>query len=89
MILMNDGTERVDVPYVWPQTLVVPPRPPKLVYLDLNHWIALAKAQIGHRDGEKYKEVLSACLDAVERGRAVFPISDSIYSEVSKIHQHR
>jgi len=38
--------------YVWPQTLRLPPRPLKLVYLDLNHWVALAKAMAGHSDGE-------------------------------------
>jgi hypothetical protein len=89
MRMMSEGSKRVDVPYIWPRTLVVPPRPPKLVYLDLNHWISLAKAGVGHREGEKFKEVLAMCLDAVDQGRAVFPISDSIYSEVSKIRQHR
>lgn len=86
---MRDGADRVDVAYVWPQTLRLPPRPPKLVYLDLNHWIALAKALAGHRDGEAHAEVLAACLRAVDHKRAVFPISDSIYFEISKIRQHR
>lgn len=89
MSIMNNGAERVDVPYVWPRTLVVPARPPKIVYLDLNQWIALAKALAGHRDGESHKEVLATCVDAVEHRRAMFPISDAIYSEVSKIRQHR
>ena len=75
--------------YTWPRTLVVPPRPPKLVYLDLNHWIALAKAHSGHPDGDQSGEILAACGAAVDRGRAIFPISDSIYMEVSKIGQHR
>lgn len=64
-------------------------RPPKLVYLDLNHWIALAKAHRGHPGGGQFKDVLAACIDAVNRGAAVFPISDSIYMEVAKIGQHR
>ncbi len=89
MALMNEGADRVDVRYVWPRTLVVPPRPPKLVYLDLNQWIALAKALAGHRDGGRYEESLDACVAAVESGRAVFPISDSIYFEVFKIGLHR
>src|SRR6202521_6275176 len=75
--------------YVWPQTLRLPPHPLKLVYLDLNHWIALAKAMAGHRDGEASVEVLTGCLKASERGEAVFPISDSIYFEISKIGPHR
>ena len=75
--------------HVWPQTLRLPPRPHKLVYLDLNHWIALAKAMAGHSDGEASTEVLTGCLNASERGEAVFPISDSIYFEISKIGLHR
>jgi hypothetical protein len=75
--------------YVWPETLAAPIRPPKLVYLDLNHWIALAKALSGHRDGDQYKEALAACADAADRGLALFPISDSIYIEISKIGRYR
>lgn len=86
---MSTGADRVDVAYVWPQTLRLPRRPPKLVYLDLNHWVALAKAQAGHRDGEGYAEVLATCLRAVEDRMAVFPISDSIYFEISKIRRFR
>src|SRR5438552_849428 len=89
MALMNAGADRVDVPFVWPRTLVVPPRPPKLVYLDLNQWIALAKASAGHRDGMKFQGALNTCVAAAESGRAVFPISDSIYFEVLKIGPHR
>lgn len=86
---MRNGADRVDVPYEWPHTLRQAPRPPKLVYLDLNHWISLAKAWKGHRDGKDHEEVLSACLEAVQAGRAVFPISDTIHIEVSKIRAHR
>ncbi len=75
--------------YIWPSTLRMPPRPPKLIYLDLLHWVSLAKAHTGHRDGEPFREVLDRCLAAVEAGVAVFPISDAIYMEVLKIKQHR
>ena len=75
--------------YLWPRTLRLPARPPKLVYLDLNHWIALAKANAGHRDAQAFADPLGACIEAVERGIAVFPISDTIYMEVSKIGQYR
>lgn len=75
--------------YIWPRTLRLSPRPPKLVYLDLNHWISLAKAITGHPGGEPYRETLAACIDAVDGGSALFPISDSIYFEISKIKQHR
>jgi hypothetical protein len=75
--------------YGWPQTLRLPSRPPKLVYLDLNQWIALAKAMAGHRGGDAYKEVLTCCLGASDRREAVFPLSDSIYFEISKNGSHR
>jgi len=75
--------------YAWPKTLRLPTRPPKLVYLDLNHWVSLAKAYTGHPDGGQFRDALTACVDAVDRGVAVFPISDSIYMEVSKIGQYR
>jgi hypothetical protein len=81
--------DQLEGSYVWPQTLRWPTPPPKLVYLDLNHWIALAKALAGHRDGKSHEDVLSACIRAVERGSAIFPISDTIYFEISKIGPHR
>ena len=75
--------------YIWPTKLLVPARPPKLVYLDLNHWVALAKAQAGHKGGDEHKGVLAACDAAASSGAAIFPISDSIYFEVSKIGTYR
>lgn len=82
---MNEVTKT----YAWPETLRLPKRPPKLVYLDLNHWVSLAKALIGHRDGEPHKETLAALIDAVGRGAVTVPISDYIYIEISKIGQYR
>jgi hypothetical protein len=75
--------------YIWPTKLIVPPKPPKLAYLDLNHWVSLAKAQAGHPQGHAFEEVLAACDEAASRGSAIFPISDSIYFEVSKIGTYR
>jgi hypothetical protein len=75
--------------YTWPATLRLPARPPKLVFLDLNHWVSLAKAHTGHHDGGQFRDALAACVDAVNAGAAVFPISDSIYMEVAKIGQYR
>lgn len=80
---------RVPRAYVWPETLRLPVRPPKLVYLDLLHWVSLAKANSSHVDGDRFMDVLAACLDARDRGAAVFPISDATYMEVAKIGQHR
>jgi hypothetical protein len=60
-----------------------------LVYLDLNHWVALAKAYAGHPDGVSSRAALDACVEAVDRGVAVFPLADAIYYEISKIGPHR
>lgn len=86
---MADGRRRGDWDYVWPTTLLQPARPPKLIYLDLNHWIALAKAHAGHQAGDVHRASLEWCLEAVRSGRAVFPISDAIYLEISGIGPFR
>lgn len=75
--------------YLWPTTLQVPARPPKLVYLDLLHWISLAKANTGHADGAEFRDVLDVCIRAVAGGAAVFPLADAIYYEVSKMTSRR
>ena len=74
---------------VWATTLRLPTRPPRLIYLDLNHWIALSKAFSGHRDGKKHRCILDACLNAVRGGKAVFPLSQFIYMEIAKIASYR
>ena len=74
---------------LWPPTLNLPARPPKLVYLDLNHWIELSKAHSGHPDGEKSRGILDACLKAVGDGNAVFPLSEYFYVEILKIKNYR
>ena len=80
---------QTDENYIWPRTLRMPVQPPKLVYLDLNHWIALAKALAGHHDGKKDTVLLDFCLRATEGGIAIFPISLSIYVEVLKIKDYQ
>lgn len=87
--MMQIGRKRTDGPYRWPATLRLPPRPPTLVYLDMLHWIALAKAHTGHPDGRRHEETLAALVNAQASGTAVFPISDSIFFETSQIGQHR
>ncbi len=74
---------------LWPTSLLLPTRPPKLIYLDLNQWIQLSKAQSGHRDGKRHRCVLDACLKATEDGRVVFPLSELIYAEIAKNTNHR
>lgn len=86
---MKSGSHRVDVPYRWPSTIRIEYPRSKLIYLDLNHWIHLSKANSDHPDGSQYREVLDACKRAVKTGLALFPISDSTYIEILKIRNHR
>lgn len=80
-----DGAARTDIPHLWPTTLIQPPRPPLLVYLDLNHWIELANTHAGRTDRGTSAEVLAAIMEAARSDRAVFPLSDTIYIEVGKM----
>jgi hypothetical protein len=73
----------------WPSTLVLPARPPKLIYLDMNHWVALSKAFAGHADGAAHRPALDACIAAADRRGFVFPLADAIYYEISRIGAHR
>ena len=84
--LMCEG--KGNAPYSWPATLQVP-QGPRVVYLDLNHWITLAKALTGHPDGGRHRDILDRLFHSVEQGHAVFPLSLPIYVEVLKIADHR
>lgn len=53
---MRSGMQRSDTGLIWPTGLIRAASP--LVYLDLNHWIALAKANTGHRDGARWRQAL-------------------------------
>ena len=74
--------------YSWPTTLRRPSSM-RLVYLDLNHWVSIAKVLAGHRDGDGYRDVVPVLSSSVEKGEAVFPISLTIYAEILKIRNHR
>lgn len=74
---------------MWPRSLVTRAPRPLLVYLDLNHWISLAKADTGHTSGIRYRPVLDACRQAVTDGVAIFPLAAAHYLEVSKIRSPR
>jgi hypothetical protein len=45
------------------------------VYLDQNKWIDLACAETGHPDGANFVETLAGLKQAVDEGRARFPLS--------------
>ena len=72
-----------------PATLRLPIRPPKLIYLDLKDWILLSKVRSRHQDVKDQGYLLEACLNAVEDGEVVFPLSEYVYSEISKIRNYR
>ena len=55
------------------------------VYLDLNHWIALAKAQVGHRDGARFAACLDLLVKAVDSGKVILPLGLTHYVEVANI----
>ena len=74
--------ERSEARYVWPERLVLPEA--RIVYLDLKDWIAFAQVVSGHKHGPKHREVFDLCLQAVESGGAVMPLSLATYAELMK-----
>jgi hypothetical protein len=85
---MRVGAVRTDVEYAWPPFRAPKPTAP-LAYLDLNHWIALAKAAVGHADGERSLPALGALRDLHAAGRVLFPLSATHYMEMSRIADPR
>jgi hypothetical protein len=73
---------------VWPARLTQPSRPPSLVYLDINHYINLAKVTVGTAP-RGYPELLEACRAARANGRALFPLSSTHCVEISNISSYR
>lgn len=64
----------------------IPVRPDSIrVYLDLNHWISLAKALKGKKDAKRYEELLEFLTELSDSGKIVVPLSASHYMEISKI----
>jgi hypothetical protein len=84
---MQVGSKRSDVEYVWPSQLWRPRT--KIVYLDLNHWISLAKANVKHPQGDEYLPALEAIRSAALAGDAVFPLSATHYMEMTGIANPR
>lgn len=71
---------------VWPVRVRQPGRPPALVYLDLNRYINFARIAAGDATVPAgYDELLGACRNARQDGRALFPLSAAHYVEMSKI----
>lgn len=75
---MRPGSDRADVGHIWPDALAPPADGKPLVYLDLNHWIGLAKAAVKHRDGMRYRNAL----EALRAATAILPLSSTHYMEM-------
>lgn len=59
------------------------------VYLDQNKWIDLARAETGHSAGKPFVEALAVLKEAVDQGRARFPLSAAHYYETGKQKDRR
>jgi hypothetical protein len=68
----EQGMLRTEVDYAWP-AIFRSAYEVKLVYLDLNQWIGLAKAASAHKDGARYVQALEAARAAKDAGTAMFP----------------
>jgi hypothetical protein len=74
---------------LWPSKLLRPPEELKTVYLDMNHWINLAKAAKGLPSGARYCAALEACRAARTAGKTVFVLAAAHYQEMTKIESPR
>jgi hypothetical protein len=89
MRFMSNGVTRTDTPYAWPSNLVLPSNDANLVYLDLNHWIYLAKAASGHRDGKRHVPALETLRQASTNDQLLFLLSSAHYMEMQGIKSPR
>jgi len=62
---------------------------PVSIYLDQLHWIHLAQAHTGHKNGERYKEAYRYLLKQREAGKIVCPLSLTHYMELSATGNYR
>lgn len=71
---------------VWPNLV----RPScQLLYLDLNHFINLAKAEAGKKSPAGYDDLLAALAGAISEGRILVPLSGQHAFEMSAITDPR
>lgn len=87
MSASRPGAERAEVDYVWPTTIARPEAPALVVYLDLNHWIGLAKAATAHPDGQRYRRALEAL--RASQHRLMLPLGSVHYMEMAPIASPR
>jgi hypothetical protein len=85
---MQTGAVRTDVDYAWPPFTRPEPRIP-IAYLDLNHWISLAKAAVEHPDGARSRAALDALRKLRATGQVRLPLSSTHYMEMTRIRSAR
>lgn len=78
------GRSEVRSDVIWPSDLLLPARPPKLVYLDMLVYIHLARVATGTAP-PGYAELLQACQRSRAGGHTLFPLSSTHVMEVSNI----
>jgi hypothetical protein len=57
---------------------------PRTLYLDINHWYALGRADAGNPDKQEHAVVLSRLQSEVDAGRLVIPLSSVTYTELTE-----
>jgi hypothetical protein len=57
---------------------------PHTVYIDINHWYALGRADAGNPDRPEDAVILSKLLARVDAGRLVIPLSSVHYTELTE-----
>lgn len=85
---MRTGAVRTKVDYAWPP-FTKPDPPVPIAYLDLNHWISLAKAAVGHPDGVRSRPALDALRELRAAGQVLLPLSSTHYMEMARIRSAR
>jgi hypothetical protein len=78
------GTYEIRNDVIWPSDLLLPARPPALVYLDMLGYIHLARVAAGTAPAG-YAKLLGACQLARAEGRALFPLSSTHVTEVFNV----
>lgn len=54
------------------------------MYIDINHWYALGRADMGSPDKPEHAAVLSRLQGEVDAGRLVIPLSSVTYTELTE-----
>lgn len=57
---------------------------PRSVYIDINHWYELARADDGKPDKPEHAAILRKLLAEVDAGRLVVPLSSVTYTELTE-----